>query len=91
MTFVNEKSAKQNCPVVLRINMYYNNSVEVMKTTAKELLKLLKENGWYIERIHGSHHILKHKDIKKLIVLPLHNTDMKPGILSNILHDAGLK
>ena len=52
-----------------------------MKTTAKELLKLLKKNGWYIERIHGSHHILKHKDIKKLIVLPLHNTDMKPGIL----------
>ena len=82
---------KQNYPVVILINMYYNNSVEMMKTTAKELLKLLKENGWYIERIHGSHHILKHKDIKKLIVLPLHNTDMKPGILSNILHDAGLK
>ena len=91
MTFVNEKSVKQNYPVVIRINMYYNNSVEVMKTTAKELLKLLKKNGWYIERIHGSLHILKHKDIKKLIVLPLHNTDMKPGILSNILHDAGLK
>ena len=91
MTFVNEKSVKQNYSVAIRINMYYNNSVEVMKTTAKELLKLLKKNGWYIERIHGSHHILKHKDIKKLIVLPLHNTDMKPGILSNILHDAGLK
>jgi len=91
LTFVNEKSVKQNYSVAIRINMYYNNSVEVMKTTAKELLKLLKKNGWYIERIHGSHHILKHKDIKKLIVLPLHNTDMKPGILSNILHDAGLK
>ena len=91
MTFVNEKSVKQNYPVVIRINMYYNNSLEVMKTTAKELLKLLKKNGWYIERTHGSHHILKHKDIKKLIVLPLHNTDMKPGVLSNILHDAGLK
>ena len=31
--------------------MYYNNSMEVMKTTAKELLKLLKKNGRYIERI----------------------------------------
>ena len=54
-------------------------------------LKILKKNGWYIERVHGSHHILKHDKIMQTIVLPLHNTDMKPGILHSILRDAGLK
>ena len=60
-------------------------------TTSKELLKILRKNGWYVERVHGSHHILKHDKIMQIIVLPLHNTDMKPGILNSILRDAGLK
>ncbi len=27
--------------------------------TGKELLKLLKQNGWQLERINGSHHTFK--------------------------------
>lgn len=55
----------------------------------KELLKLLLKNGWKLNRINGSHHILE-KD-KKTISLPIHNKDMKKGIEKSILKKAGLK
>jgi len=29
-----------------------------MKMTDKQLIKLLKQNGWELERIQGSHHIM---------------------------------
>lgn len=55
----------------------------------KELVKLLRENGWELNRISGSHHIMI-KDGKSLSI-PVHNTDMKPGTLNKLLKDAGLK
>ncbi|AAS11895.1 MULTISPECIES: type II toxin-antitoxin system HicA family toxin [Treponema] len=33
--------------------------------TAKEVLKLLKQNGWYICETKGSHYQLKHLKIKR--------------------------
>ncbi len=42
----------------------------------KELVKLLHENGWELNRINGSHHIMI-KDGKTLYI-PVHNTDMRP-------------
>lgn len=55
----------------------------------KDLLKVLKQNGWEVDRIHGSHHILK-KGFETLTI-PVHNTDMKPGLLNSILKKTGLK
>ncbi|MCM1543548.1 MAG: type II toxin-antitoxin system HicA family toxin [Blautia sp.] len=55
----------------------------------KELVKLLRENGWKLDRVNGSHHIMI-KDGKSLSV-PVHNTDMRPGTLGKLLKDAGLK
>lgn len=57
--------------------------------TGKQLVKLLKQNGWTVDRINGSHHILKNGD--KTETVPCHNTDLKPGILNAILKRTGLK
>ena len=54
-----------------------------------ELIKKLHKIGWTTDRIHGSHHILT-KD-NETISIPVHNTDMKPGLLNNILKKTGLK
>ena len=43
----------------------------------KELIKLLEKEGWVVARIDGSHHILKHTHKHAMIVVPLHNKDMK--------------
>ncbi|MEY8468333.1 type II toxin-antitoxin system HicA family toxin [Faecalibaculum rodentium] len=61
------------------------------KMTDKKLLKLLQENGWAIISTRGSHHKLKHPNIHETIILPVHGKDMKKGLESKILKQAGLK
>ncbi len=55
----------------------------------KDLLKLLKKNGWSTARINGNHHILQ-KD-GKTTVIPVHGRDVPTGLLNSILKEAGLK
>lgn len=55
----------------------------------KDLLKLLKKNGWRVVRIQGSHRILKKGD--KLESLPIHGKDVPTGLLNAILKRTGLK
>ncbi len=54
-----------------------------------ELVKELKKNGWKVDRIHGSHYIMKKEN--KTEVVPVHNTDIPKGLLNAILKRTGLK
>lgn len=61
-----------------------------MTMTGKEVLELLKRNGWKLNRITGSHHVMIKNG--RSIAVPLHgNRDLPPGTLNKILKDAGLK
>lgn len=55
----------------------------------KDLVKVLQQNGWRIDRINGSHHVMK-KD-NKTEIIPVHNTDIPTGLLNKILKRTGLK
>lgn len=55
----------------------------------KDLLKLLLKNGWEIDRINGSHHVLK-KDCE-IEVVAVHGKDVPIGLLNKILKRSGLK
>ncbi len=55
----------------------------------KDLLKLLLQNGWTLERVKGSHHVLK-KD-GQTEVIPIHGQDVPTGLLNKILKRTGLK
>jgi len=55
----------------------------------KDLVKLLKKSGWTLQRINGSHHILK-KD-NQTEVVPVHGKDVPTGLLNKILKRTGLK
>lgn len=55
--------------------------------TGKELVKLLKKNGWVVDRVKGSHHVMK-KDGKTEII-PVHKTDLPLGLLHAILKRTG--
>lgn len=58
--------------------------------TGKELLKKALANGWEIDRIRGSHHIVK-KD-GKLEVIPVHdNKDIPIGLQKKIMKNLELK
>ena len=45
---------------------------EVIQTTPKELMKKLKADGWYVDRINGSHHVMLHPSKPEEIVVPMH-------------------
>jgi len=60
-----------------------------MEMKDRDLLKLLKKDGWEVVRINGSHHILQ-KDGKTTVV-PLHGKDIPTGLLNQILRETGLK
>ena len=56
----------------------------------KDLLKLLRQNGWTVARIKGSHFRLKKGN--KSTTVPVHsNKDIDKGLLEEILKFAGLK
>lgn len=60
-------------------------------TTPKELMKVLTKDGWYIDRVRGSHHILKHPTKNGRVTIALHKEDLKPKTLQTILKQAGLR
>lgn len=55
----------------------------------KDLVKVLQQNGWRIDRINGSHHVMKKGDRTEII--PVHSTDIPTGLLNKILKRTGLK
>ncbi len=55
----------------------------------KDLIKLLKKNGWTIKRIRGSHYIMMKG--QQIEVVPVHGCDVPKGTLNKILKNTGLK
>ena len=58
--------------------------------TGRELLRLLKANGWELDRVRGSHHILVQGSAT--ISVPVHGSrDVPKGTLHAILKEAGIR
>ena len=57
----------------------------------KELIKLLKKNGWILDRVSGSHHIMI-KENKRAVPIPVHGSkDLPKGLVSAILKQSGIQ
>jgi predicted RNA binding protein YcfA (HicA-like mRNA interferase family) len=58
----------------------------------KEIIKLLENDGWFLERMNGSHRHYTH-DIKKgIVTVPGKlSSDIAKGTEKSILKQAGLK
>jgi len=55
----------------------------------KDLVKLLKSEGWELNRINGSHHIMVKNG--KILSVPCHNKELGLGLRDSLLKKAGLK
>jgi predicted RNA binding protein YcfA (HicA-like mRNA interferase family) len=54
--------------------------------SGKELCRILKENGWILKNVHGSHHVYMKPGKPERISIPVHgNKDLKTGLLNSIL------
>ena len=57
--------------------------------TGKDVVKQLQKNGWAIDRIHGSHYIMKNGTRTETI--PVHgNKDLPTGLLNSIKKRTGI-
>lgn len=59
--------------------------------TPKELIKVLRRNGFIFTRQRGSHAIFKNEFSKRKVVVPMHKKDIPKGTLRAILKDAGIQ
>lgn len=62
-----------------------------MPMTPREMIKLLKKNGFEVVDQNGSHIKLKNLQTGKQTIVPYHNKSMKKGLEQAILKQAGLK
>jgi predicted RNA binding protein YcfA (HicA-like mRNA interferase family) len=59
---------------------------------SSQLLKLLKQDGWYVENQEGSHMLMRHPTKPGKLSFPFHaSKEVKPGLLHAILKQANIK
>lgn len=62
-----------------------------MPMTSKEMVKLLKQNGFEETNQNGSHIKMKNRETGSQTIVPMHNKSMSKGLEQAILKQAGLK
>ena len=56
---------------------------------ARELEKMLLEDGWYVKNQKGSHRQYKHPSKPGKVTIPFHTGDVDKGTADSILKQAG--
>jgi predicted RNA binding protein YcfA (HicA-like mRNA interferase family) len=59
--------------------------------TAKEIEKILKQDGWYVKAIKGSHKHFVNQNKPGKVTVPVHKGDLNPKTYHSILKQAGLE
>jgi predicted RNA binding protein YcfA (HicA-like mRNA interferase family) len=61
-----------------------------IRLSGKEIVKVLAKDGWAVERVSGSHHVMRHPDGRRVSV-PVHgNRPLPTGTLGSICRSVGL-
>ena len=58
--------------------------------TSRKIIKLLKERGFVLDHVSGSHYVFYHPKSLARVTVPYHNQDLPKGTLLNILRQARL-
>jgi predicted RNA binding protein YcfA (HicA-like mRNA interferase family) len=66
-------------------------SAKLPAASGKQVIAALEKEGWYVKRVRGSHHVLRHPSIPDAIPVPVHgNREIKRGTLASILRATGI-
>jgi predicted RNA binding protein YcfA (HicA-like mRNA interferase family) len=62
------------------------------RVSGRKLVQVLERFGWYVERVKGSHHIMRHRERRPITLsVPVHaNRTLPIGTQLDILRDAGI-
>lgn len=59
-----------------------------MLTSSSDIKRRLERDGWVVVRVKGSHHVFKHPESGKTIVLPHPKKDLGLGLVRAIYKQA---
>jgi predicted RNA binding protein YcfA (HicA-like mRNA interferase family) len=59
--------------------------------SSAELITMVEDDGWTLDRISGSHHHFRHTTKKGIVTIPHPVKDMDPKTANSIKRQAGLK
>jgi predicted RNA binding protein YcfA (HicA-like mRNA interferase family) len=59
--------------------------------SSREIISILKENGWYEVRVTGSHHHFKHDEKIGIVTVPHPKKQLGKGLINSIFKQAKLK
>lgn len=62
-----------------------------MDFSSKQIIKMLTEEGWFLDEIRGSHHQFKHSEIKGKVTIPHPKKSIPIKTALAILKQAGIK
>lgn len=62
-----------------------------MNNSSREIIKMLKSDGWYHVRTKGAHFQFKHRIKKGTVTVPHPKKDLSENVVQSILKQAGLK
>ncbi len=65
--------------------------VYISQMTSKDLIQLLKQDGWMLRGSKGSHHVFVHPTKTGHLTVPHPKKDLGIGLVQKILKQAGLK
>ena len=61
------------------------------RVSGKRVLAALERNGWYVDRVRGSHHQPRHPDEPGTVTVAVHGTDiLTPKSPQSILDQASM-
>ena len=59
--------------------------------SSREVIKILKEDGWFLKRTRGDHHQFKHPTKRGLVTVPHPKKDLDIEEMASISEQSGLK
>jgi len=59
--------------------------------TFREIERVIKDDGWFLHVIEGSHYHYKHKIKPGKVTIPFHKGDIPKRVIHSILKQANLK
>lgn len=58
--------------------------------TPQQIIKMLEQRGFVLDRVRGSHHVYWHPETKRRVVVPFHRKGLPTGTVLEILRQADI-
>ena len=55
-----------------------------------DLIRVLRQAGWVLDRVRGSHHVFRHPERPGIVVVPHPKKDLGTGLVTAIRRQAGI-